>query len=258
MLLYTVWSAVYFGYDIIDRYYNGVELLPLSTYIRKYFLNSSRIHLWYLIASVYAIPIVYLLWRFGRGALIAVCAVGCVMQCLDLPYHWSALYDIPQVIRFKEDFFVVYRTIFLAIPLMSLGVLCAKDYQKHTARQWLIRLILSCGVYVVEMIAVYIIKGQKMEAEILLSGPLVVYYLVNWQFTLDFSFPSKWVGEALRLSSTWIYCAHMLFLSLYRCIFAYQGIIRYVVVGGLTVVSGIIAKILVEKRKEQKRLGLRS
>lgn len=259
LLLYTVWSAVYIAYDIFYRHYNCLENLTVIRYIRKYFLIGSHFHLWYLIASVYGVFVVYGLWRIGRPAMMGACALGCVLQCLRMPYRWDGLYDLPFMIVLTEEYSVVYRTISMAIPLMCLGVLCWEDYRKKSNRQWFVRATCAAVLYAAEMVVVYILKGDEMEAEILLSGPLVVYYLTNWLFTVDFSLPRKWVGKSIRLNSTWIYCAHMLVAMLFHWIFAYDGIVKFCFVGGLTVLSGIpyvAVKLLKDKRKKKPQAAL--
>ena len=238
LVLYTVWAVVYVAYDVFIRYYNHIDHASPAQYIKDFFLRGSRIHLWYLLSSVYAIPVVYLLMRRGRSVLVAACVIGGLLQFADLMCNWEWIhYAIVETLR--DDYLAVYRTIVFAIPLMCLGVLCMEDYSKKKSRQWLVRLLLAGLIYIVEMMIAYGLHGVQMKVEILLSGPMVVYYLVNWLFTLDFRLPVKWLGKALRLNSTWIYCAHILVVMLYEWVFAYQGIVRYFLVGGLTVVSGI-------------------
>jgi serine/alanine racemase len=253
--IYTVWSVIHVAYIAFYKYYNYGEMITLSDYVKKYFFIGINFHLWYLISSVYAVPIVYLLRRMGRRAVVLACAVGCLAQCLDLPYHLACVYDLPFMVTLSGDYFAVYRTVLLAVPLMCLGILCMEDYQKRNSGQWLIRLAATAVLYFAEMAFVYWLQGDQMEAEILLSGPVLIYYLTNWLFSLDFRLPAKWMGKALRANSTWMYCSHMLVVALFHWVFAYQGIVRYILVGGLTVVSGIpyVAVTLLKDKYKKKQ-----
>jgi hypothetical protein len=256
LLMYFTWSLIYVAYDLFYRHYNGAALCKPSVYIWKFWFQGSNIHLWYLIASVYAVFIVYGLWCAGRPALIIACVLGCTLQCLETPYRWRFLYNILQMKLLTDEYLAVFRTFSMAVPLMCLGILCLQDHTKKTSKQWLARVAVAAILYVMEIVVVFLIYRDKMLVELLLTGVLLVYYLINWLCVAEFSLPGNFIAKALRLNSTWNYCVHMLVLMLFHWFFAYNGFKRYVIVCCLTVMSGIpyiVIKLLLAKHKKKKK-----
>lgn len=54
---YSVWSIVYFAFPIIYQY-GGVDLALIVKQTKLFFLEASYYHFWYLLATIYAIPLV--------------------------------------------------------------------------------------------------------------------------------------------------------------------------------------------------------
>lgn len=252
--LYIVWALIYYAYHIFYCWYNGVDYTytPFGV-ILDFFARGVHYHLWYLIATLYALPVVYLLWRAGRIPLIATCLFLHILQCLDLPYHFGLLFDHPVVSFYQEEYDLIARTVLHAIPLMSLGVICQMDVRKYSNKTWGKLLIISLIVFFTELVILLLIQGEKMQMERSLSSIFLIYCLTNWAFTVEFQFPQKWIGRALRVSSFWIYCIHPLIRLLYHWIFAYDGVIRFVVVSFVTLASSFVytaAKLYVDYRRE--------
>ncbi len=249
LLMYVVWSLIYIAYDLFYRYYNGNSFCAPSVYIWGFWFKGTSIHLWYLLASVYAVFIVYGLWCAGRPALIIACVLGCFVQCLETPYRWDFLYDILRIQLLTDYYFAVFRTFTMAVPLMCLGILCLQDHSQKTSKQWFVRMVIAAGLYVAVLIS-----KDKMFVVFLLTGALFVYSLINWLCVVEFTLPGE-MGKILRLSSTWIYCAHILVMKLYSWFWAYEGAKKYAIVCFFSVISGIpyvFINILLQKHKKAK------
>ena len=254
LLLYTIWFAVNIVYTTIYDLINNEPLMNWRIYWKGYWFTGIQAHLWYLMSTVYAAPLVYLLWKGGRQAVIAGCVVGNLLQCLDQPYRLGVIFSSPMVNTWRSEYGLLYSAFIHAVPMMCLGALCLADNEKKSNQQWVRNLVIVAAVHMVELVALCCWQGTNLRADRFLTSSLLIYCLVNWLVTLDFRFPIKWLGEAFRLSSTWMYCAHMLMLALYHWIFAYHGTIRYLAVGGLSVISSIpyvTVKLLIKKKKTQ-------
>lgn len=254
LLLYVSWSLVYTSYRAFYSWYNGLQQESILQYLHRFFLKGEQIHLWYLMATLYAIPVVYLLRKAGDTILIAVCVTGNLIQCVDQFFRWGPIEDLSVFIFLREDFAALYYAMVRAIPMMCLGILCLRKHEKCTSRQWLVRLIIPLSVLVVEIFLWRIAMGKRHAVDTLIMAPPVVYYLANLLLTVRFSMPAKWIGKALRYSSTWIYCIHMLVMALYAWIFAYEGLFMYVAVAAGSLLSGIpyvAVKIVIEQRKKR-------
>ena len=254
--LYIGWALIYYAYRAFYRVYNGINY-PYTPFgiILDFFARGVHYHLWYLIATVIALPAVCLLWRCGRVPLIVTCVFLHILQCLDLPYHFAPIFDHPVIAFYTEEYDILSRTILHAIPLMCLGVICQMDASKRSGKEWGKLLLIALVVFFAELIILLVIKGKELKMERSLTSVFLVYCLTNWLFTMEFQFTKAWIGKALRISSVWIYCIHPLVRELYHWVFAYDGIIRFVVVCAVTFVSSVMYTAL--KLWWEKRCALR-
>lgn len=240
LILYTIWVMVYIGYELFYRNYNNHDQQSVVQYVKEYLFSGVRYHLWYLMSSVYAVPLVYLLWRCGKGALIVGCLIGNLLQLIDQLYQLCPIIDLTNLMALKTEFNLLIFAFIRATPMMCLGLLCLKDHEKRSSRQWLLRTAAAVVLVFVEITGWLALRGEKSTGiDGLFCNIFLVYYLTNWLFTVDFKLPVKWLGKALRYSSTWIYCSHVLLILLYGWVLSYEGIFRYAFIGTLAVVSGI-------------------
>lgn len=259
LIVYTVWLAIYSAYYVFYNAHNGLPQKALKQYVLGFFFKGElQQHLWYLIATVYAAPLVYLLWRGGRKALIAGIVVCELLCCLEGTY--GVIPSTNEVLIFlNKKVTLVFDSLLYGVPLMSIGALCAGDHKKHTAKVWRKWLILALILYTAEVTGLYLHFGRKLITEGMFTRGFFTYCLVNWLLTVNFKLPKKWMAKTLRLSSTWNYCAHMLVFMLFHWVFAYLGIKRFVIVACLTVISGmpyIACKLFWEKRRKAKEQRL--
>lgn len=255
LAIYTVWSLVYMGYRWFHCWYNGLEQDTVWDYLRRYFLIGERYHLWYLLSSVLAVPAVYGLWRAGEKALLAACLAGNLLQCVDQFCHWGPLGDIAFLHVLREEYLIPYAAVMRAIPMMSLGVLCLLKHEKYSSRQWLLRTILLLVPFMAEAFMWNKLLRQGYAIDGLFVAPVLVYCLANWLFTADFHFSVRWLGKAMRLSNTWIYCSHVLWIFLYGWVFAYEGVMKYAAVVALSLCSCVpyvAIKLFVENKTAKK------
>lgn len=254
--LYMLWILIYNLYTLFYRHYNAMEQKTLWELLQGIFLNGDVLHLWYLMASVYAVPLVYLLWRRGRKALIAGCLICEVLCLLDWPYPVIPLYSNAVMKWVFEELSLLVDAVLNAMPMMCLGALCLTEHRKRPCRQWGLATLILLLLSLAETAGVYAFYGESFRSAFIGIGvtrlPLT-YCLINWLVSCEFRMPAKWLGKALRLGSTWFYCMHWLMLSLYSWVFAYDGIIRYLIVGCLTTVSGIpyvLFRLLRDRKRE--------
>lgn len=263
LILYTVWLAIYSAYYVFYNAHNGLPQKALKQYVLGFFFKGElQQHLWYLIATVYAAPLVYLLWRGGRKTLIAGVVICEVLCCLEWPYRFLPFLKSSAWADVVKAYTLPINALLNGVPMMCIGALCVKDHKQFSSKKWLYALLAATMLYAAEVTGLYLYYGNKYAASGMVTRGFFTYCLLNWLFTVDFCLPFKWLGKALRLSSTWNYCAHMLALMLFHWVLGYQGLKRYVMVCGLTVISGIpyiVIKLLMDKRRKNKmqRLEMR-
>ena len=252
--LYIFWIVVYNLYTLFYRNYNDMPQKTLQETLLGVFFSGDVLPLWYLMASIYAAPAVFLLWSRGRKGLLAGCLIFELLSLLDWPYPLIPIFKNSAMRWCFKEMSLVVNAVLSGIPLMCLGGLCLTDHRKRPSRQWGLATLCLLLLLVVETAGVYAYYGQRFRSALLGMGvtrlPLT-YCLVNWLLSADFKLPVKWLGKAFRLSSTWFYCMHWLMWSLYSWVFAYDGTVRYLAVGCLTTISGIpyVAFKLLRHRK---------
>lgn len=257
LLLYTVWIVIYIGYDMFHRYYNHNPQMPWYSYVKGFWLSGIQYHLWYLMSTVYAAPLVYLLWRAGKKALIGACLGLHILQCLERPYRISWIFDSVLMQTLRVDFALPYDGLLLGVSLMCLGCICLENHTQKTSRQWLRRLLIATPVFLAECSVLIYMQGDRLDMDKPLSAVVVVYYLVNWLFSADFRFSKPWMGKLLRTGSLWIYCVHPLVKRLYVWWFAHEGLFQFAVVCVCSVASGLVyalIKVIASEKWSLKRL----
>lgn len=125
-LLYLVWSAVYLLYQIPQWHATGWwGLYVVKDYLASFLLSGSYYHLWYLLALLYAVPLLYLVLTFvKKDKLIWICAAAWSIECLLHAYRWVGIENIEILTWLTSHFDILFHAAFRAVPLMGIGVLC--------------------------------------------------------------------------------------------------------------------------------------
>jgi serine/alanine racemase len=255
LLMYTIWIVIYSAYYVFYYAYNGLPQKSVIEYVLGFFFAGGlQQHLWYLIATVYAAPVVYLLWHGGRKTLIISIAVLEILCCLEWPYRFAPFISKEIHTFLCTDATLPFNALLNGVPMMCLGVLCLMDHSKRSNLQWLIWLAVAAVLYAAEVTELYLYFGASFSSAGMFTRGLLTYSLLNFLLTANFQLPVKWLGKVFRLSSTWNYCIHMLVMMLMGWFVAYTGVKKYVIVVFLTVISGIpyiFIKLLLDKRKKK-------
>lgn len=257
LLMYTVWIAIYSAYYVFYNAYNGLPQRSVKEYLLGFFFAGRlQLQLWYLIATVYATPVVYLLWRGGRKLLFAGIIICEVLCCLEWPYRFLPFFKSSAWVDVLNAYTLPINALLNGVPMMCIGALCVTDHKQFGSKKWFCALLLAAMLYAMEVAGLYAYYGRQLAAGGMITRGFFTYCLVNWLFTVNFSLPIKGLGKVLRLSSTWNYCAHIMVWMLSHWVFNYEGVKHYVVVGGLTVISGvpyIAIKLLLERMKNNSK-----
>lgn len=254
--MYVLWLLIYRCYYAYYDYVNGQAQRQLKDFLWGMFFAGELQHLWYLMATVYAAPIVYLLWKGGRRTLLIGCLICEVLCCLHYPYEILPIAVSPAFEAQAREFTLIVNALLHGVPMMGVGVLCVEDHKKRSARHWFAGTLICLLLFAAEIGGLIAYYGLSYAANGMLTRIPLIYCLLNRLLTVDFRLPKAWMAKALRLSSTWVYLAHMMVLFLFRWIFAYRGVKEYVIVCGLTVLSGVpyvAFKLWRDERKKKKQ-----
>lgn len=250
-LLYVVWSAIYFIFPTMYQY-GGIDLTLFTKSVKLFFFEASYYHLWYLLATLYAVPLVSVLFQAPKWVRVIFFCTAWILQCLRFTYNWLGIFDLDPMIWVSKNFDAFWNTVCCAVPAMLIGIRCMHTHTKRTSKQWSIRALISAALYFTELTVAYILSEEKLHFEFLICTPLLIYHLFNWLLSVEFSFQDQQRAILLRLSSTWIYCVHPLVIAAFKIIHPSEGIRRFVYVMAVCLLTSWIyssVKIRSTRRK---------
>lgn len=247
-VLYLIWSIIYFLPAAIRA--GGIDFRLILQYCQDFFLRASYYPFWYLLASIYAIPLAMFLFHKPKWVTIIYCIIAWLLQCLRFTYDWVGLFELSPLSWITLHAEAFWNTLCCAVPLILIGISCINSYSRRSSKSWLLRFLLAGIGYFAELTLVYLLSPQKVHFEYLLCTPIVTYYLLNWLLSCDLSFRNRQIPQFLRLSSTWIYCVHVLIIEIYSLIHPSEGPRRFLVVLGISILSSI-AYIFVKTRSNK-------
>lgn len=212
-LLYLGWSAVYLLLQL-PQWYRAGWWGPhvIVDYTLGLVTKGSYYHLWYLLASLYAIGPMYLLVkRDSPRMMLAVCSLCWLTECLTYSYSWIWADRFPVVVSLLERFSGLCDGIFRALPLMLVGALCRRNASGHPAAYWGTRALGMLLLLCLEASALYFLSPNWQFYSYLLATPFFTYYFLCFLLRCDFRFRRAKTGVLLRKASLIIYCIHPLF-----------------------------------------------
>lgn len=184
----------------------------LVDYILGLVTKGTYFHLWYLLATLYAIPLLYLLVkRDSPRLMLGVCCLCWLAECLTYSYSWVGIDQIPVLMSLLGRFSGVCDGVFRALPLMLVGVFCLKNASSHPAGYWGKRALVAFLLLCAEASALYFVSPNDQLYSYLFTTPFFTYYSLCFLLNWDFKFSRAEWAVHLRKASLMIYCIHPFF-----------------------------------------------
>lgn len=239
MKLYLTWSALYWIFFLPEWYTSGrLSWGHMLDQLRLMLIDTgSCYHFWYMVALLYALPLMPLLCKCGNGILVGLVCLLWPLQCIRYTYRWTPLGFL---FPWDSDWLdAVMNTVFCAVPLMSVGILCFRYHRKYDLKCWAVGTAVLLVANLAELLALYFAAPHTGHFEFLLTAPLLVFCLVNCLLTWDVSFADRRIPAALRQASVWIYCIHPMLIGAYGYVHSSMGVRRFIVVLALCLLSSM-------------------
>ena len=255
LYLYLLWSAVYILFQIPLFYQHSARgiLAIVKEQVLLLVFKASYYHLWYLVATLYAIPVLYLIADINKIWIYAlIILVLWPVGCLHYSYEWINLY--PQIVtKYINIFEGVFNGMFVALPLLLVGVIASR-IAKHNLRSFYVKgLFLSCLLWIIELCALFFLVSKKVYLMFVLSLPLCTFFCICLLATSRYHFHSRYVSKACRMCSFSIYCIHPLLITVYDKAFNNNGWTRTLVVYAASVSFALIL-FMARNRKLNRRI----
>ena len=238
-VMYVLWTLIYIP-AIIDEYTSFAALL------KNVFLLGSYNQLWYLLASIYAVILIYLLLRIKFKKVIFVLAALCFIAGLSVSGYYELLSGGARVAAdaYLDRFISARNGLLFAFPYMAVGVLLAKNKRQYGKKQVLCVLGL---LYILHLTEMFIIRKFDLcytTDLTLITLPLtavLVYTLIH------INLKKRKIYSFLRNSSIIVYLIHPYIIKLYDAVISLDNsLVRYIFV---CTVSLLAAKIILSLEK---------
>ena len=235
--LYALWSIAYLLLSIYGRiHYHTLEMWYINNLLRNLVIDGgSYYHFWYLLAMIYAMPLMPWLARRKSLTLVLMAIPLWTLRCLQFVYRWVPFIDIP----WDTPFDTLRDAACCAVPMMAMGILCLRFRHRRSPKFWLLCAAVSGAVNLMELLLLYFRTAHTGHFEFLFTTPFVVFCLVNYLAAVDFSFADQRIPLTLRQASVWIYCIHPMLIFLYSLLHDSTGIRRFLIILPLCLVSSL-------------------
>ncbi len=260
-VLYLGWTVLYLPQIIIDFHSEKYSCfnfgVKIAIFIRRFFLVSSWTQLWYFIASVYAMIIIWLLqkvlkikWIFVIGIILCF-----LFACLEDCYKWivvktipnpQRIYDILEQVRPYVG--TIYGGVVEGVMYISGGMLLAKHREAidrlvknglYANGKLYASLIIGFFLLTVETIIDYFLGATSLSLMILIA-PVCMILIILFA-SLEKSLLSQEFSKILRLLSTLIYGFHGIFsFYIQKERVGVDSISFYIIIVLLSVLAGLL------------------
>ena len=242
IFLYVIWSAVYIVVSIPTWYkmgWWGVALI--KDIIVSFFMRGSYYHLWYLLASIYAIPTLYFLMRYvSLRKLLHIMGLLWICECLSYSYSWIGIENISLVMAISQKFPIAFDTFFRALPLIAVGACCTFAKPPKSIKCYAVLTFLSFGLCAMEASLLYFFTPNDGKYSYLFTTPLFSYTALQLLVNGKQACISLKVSTALRNASLVIYCVHPLVIIFCNSMNVPGGVYTWSLTTGITVCFALV------------------
>lgn len=226
--IYIKWTLVYY---VISFYVNVIlEGEDISKFLLErvvnFFIKGSYYHLWYIVALVYSLILITIVYKIARERGIQIIAAcGVILTILgafgSVYYPFGSKIPILNILYKSEYFYLIMRWFCMAIPYVSSGyfVMKLKSWKKFSDirkvwKYWVISLV----VYLLEIFFVVFKVGYYDRCELMIS----VYFLtiMNLLLLLKTTLPQHQnIAKVSKVLSEFLYYSHPLIILGLRKVF---------------------------------------
>lgn len=252
-LLYSIWSAIYLLWQI--PYWNSIGWKGISAvvdYVIAFFLRGSVYHFWYFVSLIYGVIILYKLLQILGMRKTFYLAIGLyLVKCLVYGYSWINMSLFITIEKVWNLFSGLCDGMCLALPFMMIGVLAS---QKNTIYPKIYRYRkLGLAASIIGLVAEVTLLFERINdgrySYVAFTFPVCVFFFTN-VFESAIQVKEKYCIFELRKCSTVIFCIHPFVIYLCQLNETFDSLtslIKYIIV---TIISIIIAIIVVGLRKK--------
>lgn len=220
-VIYAGWSVVYLAIRLPSWWQAGWWGWTLvKDSVAAFFFQGLFYHMWYLLALLYGVPVLYgLMTVLTEKQMKLLTVLLCLAECGLSSYSWlgcGALVEhIPYYSLLDGPIHALTRT----VPLLYIGYSAGRFARSEKVKQYVGAAVLFWGTLFAEAAAMYAAGVNQSSFGFLLSTPFLVYFILAIVLSAP-QFLNAGLARKLRKGSVVIYCIHPLILLLCRRAFA--------------------------------------
>ena len=259
-LMYLLWSAIYFVFVAVEWATNGVVLMDVLQYIKRFFFKGSYSTIWFLPALMTAVTIVYLLRKKLSYEKILILSIPFyIVACFGSSYY-GIFSKLPVISDLYEMYFSFFETIkngvlFGWVYVALGGILSERDFEKKP-----ISYLIPTGIFYALMAGETVVQEyfgwstNGVDTKFMLI-PLTVF-LFMFVMSLDIKSGPAFIW--MRKLSLLMFLSQRIFLTLFEwflqeTIFVENSMIYFISILSLTLIFSVIFIKLSEKVKVLKK-----
>lgn len=214
--LYCVWSFVYVIWNLPGWYRSGWWGIALVKDVMvSFFVRGGHYHLWYLLALLYAVPILYELLRYVKlSRIVYIIGPLWIMECLTYSYSWLGTDRIQLLTMVQQKAPIVFDTLFRAIPLLAVGAFCTVPSKLQKIAKSCILSIVVFAFCVAEASFLYFCTPNERFYSYLIFTPLFAMTFMQLILESEQLHITTRTSSIFRRSSILIYCLHPLIIDI--------------------------------------------
>ena len=254
VFLYLAWSLLYILLIKLPFWYQSGwwGMYAIKDCLAATVLVGSHYHLWYLLALIYAMPILYFVLRLIPLRKVIYLAIPLwICECLLYSYAWLGIDKIPLINFLSTRMPIVLDAYFRAIPLLIIGAFVSKTaFSRFNNMHYVF--IGAFVAYVLEASSLYFFSPNNDKFSYLLLTPAVTFSLLCCLvYGKQVAF-LKTQQLLLRNMSVTIYCMHPLIMEILDACNVPSGPLMWLAVLSISVIvsAGIC---LIQQYRQLKR-----
>ena len=254
LLLYVLWSAIYLCWQIPEWIRTGwFSVAAFVDYFKSALVSGSYYHMWYVLALLYIIPIMYFLLRHINikvfSIIMSIVYVAGVLFYTFGGYAPSILNELRSLMPTSAV------SVLLIMPSVTPCLFIDKIKIKSAVGFGLF--LVFFVLFAVESVLVYLYTERSTNSQYIFMIVPTIYFLLVWLKNCNLNISSE-TSTMLRNMSSLIYFAHPMIINVFGLVVArdaINGIINYVIISLLSVVFAFVLSFINSKSKKFKMIS---
>lgn len=260
-IIYLTWTTIYTPYVFYKLYQNNsLNIISIFKYIISIFTRGSYHHLWYLLALIYAVLIIYLLsekLNFKINRIMRISIYMYLFLVLISTYNGFSI-NIPIIRELSIIYYLIFGSVrhgvIFGFCYVSIGAYLYK--KKYVNLK--INIVLLLILYLLMSLEIVNVNRYKsiLPKEMDICFMLIPTSIFIFRLAQNINFNNDKIAKKLRNLSVLIYTSHMLIIIILGFILKYirwnwiinNNINYFIVVMTLTVLFSLNIMYLREKK----------